>query len=240
MKKTILLLFPLFAAIILTAQPLTHRGGSAMPAEMAYATFSEFQPGDQILGAYELNGEFYASWIQPARAGTFIIRAMADDDDTPLKTGVSAGEDPFYFLVRDDNLTLLESLRTKGSWMNTIVLTDTRVEIEVHDNLYYSLCPVWTDVDEITLTKTPPLSNLPFFRWFPYNQVQPLYTESIEFELVTGSGRLTPSRTLNHWRYWFRPDDLERGYIELQIKATPLANCESDNLAPRVIKINFP
>ena len=237
--KTLTTLLLLFAAITLTAQPLTHRGGAAMPGEMAYATFSDFNPGDQILSAYEFEGEFYASWLQPARASTFIIRVMADDSDTPVKTGVSTGEYPFYFLLRDDKLTLLDAERTKGSWMNTIVLSDTRVEIEVHNNLYFTLCPVWPEVDSIMLNRIPALSNLPFNRWLPYNQFQPLFTESIEFELVTGSGRLTPSRTLNFWRYWFRPADIDRGYIELKVNAIPLANCQSDNLT-RVVKIYFP
>ena len=234
---TVALVFSVYYAV--AQLPLTHRGGAAMPGEMAYATFSDFKPGDQILSAYEFEGEFYASWLQPARASTFIIRVMADDSDTPVKTGVSPGEYPFYFLLRDDKLTLLDAERTKGSWINTIVLSDTRVEIEVHDNLYFTLCPIWPEVDSIMLNSTPALSNLPFNRWLPYNQFQPLFTESLEFELVKGSGRLTPSGTLNFWRYWFRPADIDRGYIELKVKAIPLANCESDNLT-RNVKIFFP
>ncbi len=239
MKKNVLILMIALWATTITAQPLTHRGGAAMPGEMAFAEFSQFQPGDQILSTYEFEGEFYASWLQPASAATFIIRVMADDNDTPVKTGVSPGEDPLYFLLRNDTLTLLDAERTRGSWMNNIKLSDTRVQIDVHDNLYYSLCPEWPEIDEITLNQTPALANLPFNRWLPYNQFIPLYRESLEFELVKGHGRLTPSTTLNFWRYWFRPDDLSKGYIILRIKAIPLANCHSDNLT-RDVRINFP
>lgn len=48
MKQLTILLFTLFAAIILTTQLLTHRGGKAMPAEMVIATFAEFENGDQV------------------------------------------------------------------------------------------------------------------------------------------------------------------------------------------------
>ena len=240
-----------FSVLFALAQPpLTHRGGAAMPGEMAYATFSDFEPGDQILSAYEFEGEFYASWLQPARASTFIIRVMADDSDTPVKTGVSTGEYPFYFLLRDDKLTLLDAERTKGSWINTIVLSDTRVEIEVHDNLYFTLCPVWPEVYEVTISTIPfdinqppnRWSRIPFFRWLAANQFWPQFISDWDIVLVTGDGVLTvPARnkTLGACTYRFHPADIERGYIELKVKVVPLANCESDNLT-RNVKIFFP
>jgi hypothetical protein len=244
MKKTFILvlitaLITLGALNLTSAQPLTYRGGNAMPAEMGAATFADYQPGDQVLGAYEYEGNLYASWIQPARATAFNIRAMADDGDSPVKVGVSPGEEPIYVLVRGDELTILNVDRVRGNWMTTFVLTYTGVGVEVYDNLYYTLCPEWPDVSEITLSATPATANLPFFRWLPYNQFLPNYYDNIAFELLTGSGRLTPSRTLNYWRYWFRPADIERGYIELKVRAVPLANCESDNLS-RVVRVNFP
>ncbi len=217
---------------------LTYRGMNPQPAEVAYAKFPDFQPGDQILSTYEHEGEFYASWLDPARSGTFIVRAMGDDE-APIKTGLAQGESANFFLVRGGRLTLLGVEKSKSAIMDTYTFTCTDVELEVHDNLYYTLCPEWPGVEEITLASRPAATNLPFFRWLPYNQFQPLFTAGMEFELVTGSGRLTPSRTLNFWRYWFRPDDFERGYIELKVKAIPLANCQSDNLT-QIVKIIIP
>lgn len=238
MKQLTMLLFTLFAAVILTAQPLTYRGMNPQPAEVKLAELKYFEPGDQILSAYHFEGELHASWIQPANPGRFFIRVMGDDEK-PVKTGISDKETPVYLLFRNGKLfsLIMEPLGRVSAW-DAFRLHATQEQVYVNDNLYYYLCPEWPNVDEITIDTRLSVTAMPFYKWLPYNQFLPSFYASIDIELVTGSGMIMPSRTLNFYRYWFRTADFERGYIELRVKVTPLANCESDNLT-RIIKINL-
>lgn len=238
--KTLTTLLLLFAAIITTAQPLTHRGGTAYPAEMVIATFDDYAPGDQVIGCYTVDDNLYASVIRIARPTKFQITCFGDDNDTPVKTGAATDELPVYVLLRDNKTYELDIIRVKGKWFNEGQLFLTGKEVPVYDNLYYSLCPEWPQKTELDIAGAVRTGfSEPFYKWFTYSQVQPQYVDVLELELATGSGLLRTSRTLNFHKYRFHEDDFKRGYIEILFKATPLPNCPIEETQSRVIKINL-
>lgn len=225
-------------------KPLVYRGGNPHPAEVKLAELKDFQTGDQILAAYHFESQLYASWLQPANANRFFIRVMGDDNDSPVKTGVGDKETPEYLLLRGDKIyaLIIEDLG-KVSSFDAVRLHITDDEVVVHDNLYYSLEPEWPEVSEVTLNSRPATSNLQFWRWCPYGQFMPKYYSDFNFELITGSGMLrVPARrkTLNMCSYWFRPQDITRGYIEFRVIVTPLTNAGEGAVIENIVKINIP
>jgi len=241
MRNVLIIIF-LYLDFHLFSQPLTHRGGAEMPAEILLATFSGFRQGDIIYSAYQVNGRVYASWSQPAAEKEFFIRAMADDGENPVKTGVDlvVKESPVYILYRENFFTMLKVERMPGDrYYSRARLTETEKLVHLNDNLYYSQCPKWPENVETTARNNPRRNSSEYFyTWLNFNEVLPKYYERLDFELVTGDGSLTPAKSLNYWRYQFKDEDFQRGYIVLKVIATPLKNCKSiEN--ERVIRVNL-
>lgn len=238
--RNILIIILLYSNFHLFSQPLTHRGGAEMPAEILLATFTSFRPGDIIYSAYQVNGLLYASWSQPASEKEFFVRAMADDGDNPVKTGVdpSDKEVPVYLLYREKVFTLLKSERIPGDrYYSRARLTETGNLVQVNDNLYYSQCPEWPERTETIARNKPRKNNSEYFyTWLNFNEVLPKYYERLDFEVITGEGSLTEAKSLNYWRYLFKEGDYQRGYIELKVIVTPLKNCKTDE-NERVIRV---
>lgn len=215
----------------ITAQPLTYRGGKEMPAEILLVTSGDFYSGDTIYSAYEFDGQLYASWKQAASGDNFFVRIMADDNDTPVVTGLQANnpDNAVYVLYRNGKFTRLKVEKVSAnSYFTKVKMTDTEQEVTLNDNLYYSLCPLWPDIQSVTiLTRVQVDTPEPFYKWLKINDIIPKYTSQIFFELATGSGQLYPSTFDAHWKYAFHPDDITRGYIDLLIKVVPLKNCRN-------------
>jgi hypothetical protein len=242
MKKSILLLFTLLAASILTAQPLTHRGGNEFPGKTIIATMPDFQPGDEIIGCYESDGILHASEIRIARSTKFQAACWGNDQDSPVKTGLDEDEEPIWVLYRQGKTYLLQAVEFEiNKWFSGAELINTGTEVEVLDNLYYWLCPQWPDATEYIIPEhvnIVPGRSYSFYQFFKYSTVMPQFYEKLEISLKTGSGRLYQSRTLNMYRYWFRPDDFDRGLIELKVNVIPLKHCANAE-TERVIRINL-
>ena len=240
--RNCLIFILLYPFVQLISQPLTHRGGAEMPAEILLSTFSGFRQGDVIYSAYEANGRLYASWSQPAAEKDFFIRAMADDGENPVKTGVdlASKESPVYLLFREGLFTLLSVERIPGDrYYSRARLTETGRVMELQDNLYFSQCPRWPE-RLITTARNNPQENVSayFYTWLNFNEVLPKYYQRLDFELVTGEGQLTAAKSLNYWRYLFNEDDFQRGFIEMKVKVTPLKNCRNAE-NDRIIRVNL-
>lgn len=230
MKKLAVFLVAMLVTLMLPAQPLTHRGGNEMPAQTALVTFDDFQNGDVIYSAYQYQGEFYASWENPAKTGQFFIKCMGNDSDTPVKTGVDTDENPVYVLLRNNEYSVVSLTVTRNAgYYYEGYLTDTREPIVLLDNLYYYLCPQWPAVSEILPYKKLKSGYFYFKDFLAFNQFLPKYTTSISFALVEGDGRLLPPAKItnmpNMWRYQFVKSDFTRGYIKLKVRGTPFIKC---------------
>jgi len=230
MKKLAVFLVSMLFAVMLTAQPLTHRGGNPLPAQLVLVEFADFQPGDVIYSAYTWNGEYYASWSDQAKPGKFFIRCMGNDSDNSIKTGVDADELPVYMVYRNEQFSLINLTITRHSgYYSEGTITDTRQPVALNHNLYHYLCPVWPKSSEVIPYKPPRLLAEYFRDFLPFNDFMPKYTLAVDFEIVTGDGRLTkPPRATNmpnSFRYRFMQSDFDRGYIILLVKVTPFVNC---------------
>lgn len=230
-----------FSALMAMAQPLTHRGGNEMPAEILLVDLPGFQAGDIIYSAYQVEGQLYASWKDPAKSAKFFIRCMGNDGDTPAKTGVDPGENPVYLLYRNKTFTLLQVDRKPNTgYYGEATITITEDQATLQDNLYYSLCPQWSESQATISRITPaPGSYNYFYKFLNFNDVLPKWYGSMSFTLVTGTGKLTKATSVLMWRYNFTQADIDRGYIELMAKATAFKNCAQDDNA-RLILINIP
>lgn len=245
MMKALVIALITLSSFIAPAQPSGYMGCNDWPAELYMVTrYDDYQPGDIIYSTYSYSENYYAShvhdigFISNLDAGekiNFFIKAWADDGLNPVKCGLSKGEHATYFVYRNNQFYAL-SLEVSGDFNSAFKAAALHITSQVetvHDNLYYSLCPAWTDVVETQAYKQVRMYYFNnFYSFMRLNDILPKYVDHVAFELVTGTGTLRAPRagTMDlpkYYAYRFSREDIQRGYITLKIKVVPFKNCDS-------------
>jgi hypothetical protein len=190
------------------------------------------QKNDSIYSAFAIDGVLYASGVKWSRNLTGFGMAFWNTNEMPVKTGLVSDEPIYWGVCRDGVIWELELQSKSGRVGNTYAifrLGDKRLEIK--DNPYYSLDPVWPDVSELRIETPATNKALKFPAFMDYRDILPKFTSGYFVpEIIEGNGKLTKSKYFNSCSYRFTSQDLERGFITLKIHATPLKNSASEQV----------
>lgn len=210
---------------------LTWRGFTEFPADIKIfeaGKLGSVIAGDTVTSVYAHDGKYYACWDSEVLSNSSVIAKALGDSGLHVKTGIFNDEEAIYCRYRAGKYFLIE---ITGSYTkNNQTLYGGKVtdqEIEVLDNLYYTLPVTWPQIDyNIHLPKPPsPLFKdrhlYKYIRWINY---LPRYAASVTCELADGNGKLTKKKDISRTEYQFSVHDLKAGSVSFNIVATPLKN----------------
>jgi hypothetical protein len=242
--------------------------------------------GDSIYSAFMVDDKYYASAVKVAERNMVFLMAFGNtgtgtvqlsdvdsvsivgyNDKIPVKVGFNNKELIYWGVCRDGIIYKLEMISKKNgkygvegkfALMDKIVDGQkTYLEIEIQDNPYYSLNPVWPENLNYRLKMPDTLQRRALQRdFYLYNmaypwqlggknnpdwQMQyPKYVQggSLMWEIFDGKSTVKNDKKgfLNQAKFRIAIEDLRRGYMLLKLTATPLPNSKSTDVS-RIFKI---
>jgi hypothetical protein len=196
--------------------------------------------GDEIVSYYPYGGEYFASHkgVCSLTSGT-VAKAM-QDSDLPIKTGFYPDDEINYAVYQNGKYYKVEwgnyTSRGGNKYYEGSV---TRDVVDIKDNLYYSLPPVWPDqihpvFPENTYTihpygEKPILGTMKLFRLIQIQKYLPKFYQPYGnvFSVVEGTGKVIVTKDISQSSYVFTQADLNRKSITLRITTVPLPNSGS-------------
>lgn len=237
----------LIISITVTAQnPLTWNNGSfpiknyiINPVDNAW-----YQTGDSIYSIYKIGDYYYANAVKWSKSSMGFAMAFANDSGVPLKNGFIEGDVIYWGVCRDGNITEIKLISTyAGQYDVNSIFAETEHALDVKDNLYYSLNPIWPTITELKIAVPGTSKAIPFSKLMPYSELTPKWTTGYFTPEISGTDailKLSKNKIglvfLNSCTIRFKKADVDRGYFYLKIKATVLANSRSSD-TERVYKI---
>ena len=222
---------------------LTYRGTTEFPIDIKIFAEGDLigaQPGDLIVSAFMHEGNYYACWEAKVASNGSCIGKGLGDSELPAKTGFAEGETVYYFIYR--NGEYLDVYLLASYQKNSITLWQAEIgdqPIQVFDNPYYSLDPVWPDID-FTVTPyeqipTSKYADRHLWNYIQWSKYFPQHVQNTTVTLLSGKGKFYPSKYTNTLGYWFK-DQTEKE-VKFLIKCTPLKNSRSaDNERVLILK----
>lgn len=195
------------------------------------------QKGDSIYSAFEIDGQLYASGVKWSQNLTAFAMAFWATNDITVKTGISAGDAIYWGVCRNGiiwELVLISKEGRGGNTYATFQLGDQKLEI--NDNPYYSLNPVWPEITEFRIDEPTTAKALKIYQLMPgFSALTPKFTTGSFLPEISETNavlRISKGRNgiifLNSCSIRFRNEDVEKGYFMLKINATPLKNSQSE------------
>lgn len=206
--------------------------------------------GDLIYSAFKVDGKYYASGVKEAANGMCFIMAFGNvgsnkvqlseadyisingfDDRIPVKVGFDANEPIYWALLREGVIYQLDLIsESVGNYGKQAKFEVTNNVIEILDNPYYSLNPVWPEITELKVKVPTTTKALTFSQFMSFRTLMPKWTNGYFVpEIVEGSAKLRVNKYFNACTIRFTKTDVEKGFILLKIKATTLKNSYSEN-----------
>jgi hypothetical protein len=216
------------------------------------------QTGDLLYTFFEIGKKRYASTSTEITDSEEYFIQKGINNDFPKKTGFDDGEAVQYAIFRDGKYYLLE---TNTDWAFTQAAVTNEV-IEVHNNPFYSIEPVWPEGDingeyvfqipqakiKLPVRKMSTLGeilNLNYQKW----NVTPIFYDKIWIEVIDvtlnvkgkpESYRLSTRGSVTQSTYRVTQNDFDRGHISFMIAIKPLRDAVIDTAGTfRVLKIEF-
>lgn len=227
---------------------------------------SWLQNGDSIYSAFKVEDKYYASCVKVVSRDMVFLMAFGNtgtgtvqlsdvdsvsivgyDDKIPVKVGFNNKETIYWGVCRDGiiyKLNLISKKVGKYGEEGKFMLTDSIVDIL--DNPYYSVNPVWPLNINYRIKKPEKLNrdyflyNLAFTGGKDWRLQYPKYLSGLKWEMYYGSSKVTNDKKgfLNQAKFRFTQADVDRGYILLKLTGTPYKNSRSADTS-RVYKIYF-
>ena len=233
--------------------------------------------GDSVYSSFKVEGKYYASGVKVAARNMVFLMAFGNtgtgtvqlsdvdsvsisgyNDKIQVKVGLDNKEKIYWGVCRDGiiyQLNLISQKYGKYGYEGKFMLTDTIMEII--DNPYWSLNPVWPENLSYRLKMPDTLQRRALQRDFYLYQMAypwksggknhkdcqmwyPKYLEggSLNWGVVDGKSTVKNSKGgyLNIAKFRISIEDLRRGYMLLKLTGTPLKNSKSTDTS-RVYKI---
>lgn len=224
------------------------------------------QDGDLIYSAFKVDGKYYASGIKEAANGMCFIMAFGNhgtdkiqlseadyitlgiNNKIPVKVGFDNSEPVYWGLCREGVIYQLDLIsESNGNYGKQAKFEVTNNVMEILDNPYWSLDPVWPD--DVTVKIKPPTTRKAFRLYnlaLPYpdgSLKYPKYLLKLQWEIVEGTTTVKNSYNksndvyyLNDAQFRFSQADIENGFILVKMKGTTLKNSYSENTS-KIYKI---
>jgi len=268
MKNQLIGLLMLISIAVAGQKPLTRNDGN-FPSTIYHVYESDnswMKPGASIFSAFMIEGKLYASGENiiggnqvdamafhntgsdaPYQlAFDVIVQGLAKE---PVKTGLDFNEVVYWGLWDG---AVMKQLILKSTYTSrageTAIFELTDVVLEIMDNPYWSINPVWPS-DTTLKIKTPTATNRQFYLYnLAYSGnvgrlFYPKYLLKLNWEMVEGDTKVTNSYNkkkdiyfLNQAKFRFTQTDIERGYILVRLKGTPHKNSRSSETS-KIYKI---
>jgi len=250
MKKIFLILTIILASFSMQAvdeKPLSFKS-TDFPTNIIIMYQEEntwLKKGDAIYAVYQDEGLYYADfdvtyldknngYYKGEKAKSVIIKSFSSDPEFQVKTGFYNDEQIIWALWRNNLMTVftLSTYSSQGLIFGVGTLTNTI--IQVYDNLYYSIDPLWPPAEQMILNIYPPVTkrNIVFYQLKKADNKlvkYPLYLENMRWELYEGFGKVTTRALLNNTLFYFTDADIRRGYIKVKLIGTTLKNSASED-----------
>lgn len=279
MKSKILILLMLCSFALSAQNPVGYSDGN-FPAVLLNVFKSDndwLQNGDSIYSAFKVDEKYYASMVKEAARGMVFLMAAGNtgtgtiqlsdadsisivgyDDKIPVKVGFDNKEKVYWGVCRDGiiyKINLTHEKNGKYGKEGKFILTDTIMD--VFDNPYWSLNPVWPENLNYRLKMPDTTQKRALQREFylydmaypwvsggknnkDWQLWNPIYVKggSLKWEMYDGKSIISRSggRYLNQTKFRIAIEDLRRGYMLLKMTAEPLKNSTSTDTS-RIYKI---
>ncbi len=221
-------------------------------------TIEGIQTGDLLYTYFEIGKKRYASTSIEITTNEEYFIQKGKNNDFPKKTGFDVGEVVQYAIFRDGKYYLLE---TNTDWAFTQAVVTEEV-IEVHNNPFYSIEPIWPDGDingeyifqilqseiKLPVRKMSTLGEILNINHPKWN-VTPVFYDKIWIDAIDvtlnvkgkpESYRLSTKGSVTQSTYRITQSDFDRGYISFMIAVKPLRDAVVDTAETfRVLKIEF-
>lgn len=226
---------------------LTYRGQTEFPIDIKIVERGKMIVGaydkDEIISYFTIDGINYACFggICSLTNGT-IGKAMADSN-LPKRTGFLDGEQINYAVYNNGEYKKVVWTNSYEKSGHTLWEGQLGEVVEIEDNPYYSIDPVWPESDYIASPySTAPKASamkVKLSKHFKVGEYVPKYYETYTFELVEGDGVIYPyDKVPNNVSYKFTKTDIAREYIKVKIVCTPLKNSGSKD-TERILKLQW-
>ncbi len=248
-------------------KPLTWNDGN-FPSTMYHVYQSDnvwMEEGLSIYSMFMVDNKYYASGesivtsnqldvVGFRNTGADSIYSIIDPipyniGKEPVKTGFDYNEQVYWGLwngVEMKKLMLISTYTSRAG--ETAIFNLTGETIEVLDNPYWSIDPVWP-IDTTLKIKKPTATNKTFYLYnlaYPGTDGRlyyPKYLLKLQWEIVEGTTTVTNSYDkrkdiyfLNQAKFRFTKADIDKGYILVKLKGTVHINSGSTNTS-KVYKI---
>jgi hypothetical protein len=111
------------------------------------------------------------------------------------------------------------------------------MRMEILDNPYWSLNPIWPDIDELKVSIPVANTYIPFGYFFTYDKLTPSQTPGwFTPEIVEGDAKLRVSKYFGSCSIRLSTTDVLRGYIKMKISAQLFPNSTSEQ-SSKIYKI---
>ena len=268
MKNQLIGLLMLLSIAVAAQKPLTWSNGE-FPSTMYYANKADnpwMVDGQSVFSIFKADDKFYASGEKVIGNGQVFAMAFHNTgSDVPfrldfdavviglskesVKTGLDHKETVYWGVWDGETIKKLNLVSTyTGRAGETAIFNLTDIIMEVHDNPYWSINPVWPS-DTTLKIKTPTATNRQFYLYnlaYSGNDGRlfyPKYLLKLNWEMVEGDTKVTNSYNkkkdiyfLNQAKFRFTQTDIERGYILVRLKGTPHKNSRSSETS-KIYKI---
>lgn len=184
---------------------------------------------DVICSAYEFEGKLYASGAKTSKNTTAFGMAFWNDTNIPVKSGLNVGDVPVWAVYREGEMYQLDLVNTTVRNNSTYAKFElTTKPIEILDNLYYSIDPVWPEITALETERPTTAKALTFSQFMDYKPLLPKFTTgNFVPEIVEGDAKLRLSKYFNACTIRFNEAGVANGYILLKVNAKPLQNSQS-------------
>jgi len=249
MKRLVFILM-MFIGFALSAQnPLPWSSGN-FPIEHYLINKTDventwYEKGDSIYSAFEMDDKFYASGVIWSKSSMGFASAFGNDGSVSVKNGFIKGDSIYWGVCKKGVIHQLKRISTyKSQYGTNAIFIPTGDTLQVLDNPYFSLNPIWTDNLNYRIKKPEKLNrdyflyNLAFTGGKDWRLQYPKYLSGLKWEMYYGSSKVTNDKKgfLNQAKFRFTQADVDRGYILLKLTGTPYKNSRSADTS-RVYKI---
>lgn len=191
---------------------------------------------DTIYSIYEIDGIYYASWGVTLKNGVNVIaKVFKDTGELPVKTGISVGQEVMWCVERDGVVYLLNitEMYSDGG-IHCGKFSMSNITIELKDNPYYSLSPVWPDNTSLRIKIPQPnkaftLYQLQFTEGNDYRLQMPKFIENLQWIKIGGDVVINTNKYLNSFLFKFSNFDIANGSINVKMQGTALKNSSSSD-----------
>lgn len=230
MKKLFFILL-VFIGLSLGAQnPFGWNDGSypLTSYQIKPAENSWYISGDLIYSAFKVDTSFYASGAKWSTSSVGFGMAFKNDNSISIKNGFVIDE-PVYWGVWRESSVLQLNLKSSytADYITYAVFELDSISLDVKDNPYYSLDPVWPTITELKVKKPVTTKALTMAQFMAYKPLMPKYASLDRPEVSETAAVIRVGKYFNSCTIRFGEADVRKGYLLMKIYATPLQNSKS-------------